>query len=216
MQNKKVIVITIPLVCNHGKIYWGLYTQYTGKIKNRIRFRSNAGPQVIFAFEEALKSDADILVVIDDKFNKERLTNEDPSEKEIDDFFQNEPLPKIWLDVLGSANALSRIINPPKELEGSTLGFSERKTYAIGRNEYGLPGECDNTWTKILSHIEDIGYESVCAYIPKVCFKSMCYATPYAQDSGVYAAPIKIVFTETNRPETIEQYWESGKLIVPN
>ncbi len=61
---------------------------------------------------------------------------------------------------------------------------------------YGLPGECANEWTRLLDFLEKVGYEKVLAYIPNVCAKGICYATPYARESGIFTKPITICFTQ--------------------
>ena len=212
MKSKGISIITIPLVYYHEKIYWGLYTMYTGKVKNNLRHQANAGKQIPFAFEEAIKRGNDIVIVVDDKFNQERMRNEDPLQNEVFDFLQKETLPKPWLERINSLSILSKIVKPPEVLSCTKLTFSEKKLFTIGRKQHGLVGECACEWLEMLSWIKTQGYESVEAYIPKVCFNGICYATPIAQGSNIYPAPIEICFTD-NSLNTTEQKWENGRLV---
>ena len=198
MSNKIVNIITIPLVCYHTELFWGLYTEQHGKAREEIKSRGNAGKQVPYSFSQGLKEDGDILFAVDDKFNFERTNDDDPTEIEVSAFLSRSALPKSWIDDLSAHDAMKRIVTPPDHLMASTLSFSEKKLYAHSRREYGLPGECANEWAYLLEYLQQSGYEKIRAYIPKMCSKGICYATPYAHDSGIWENPICINFTDNN------------------
>ena len=194
---KQVTIVTIPLVYYHEQIYWGLYTEHTGKIRNHILCHPTAGKQVPFAFAQWLSSEDAILIAVDDKFNFERSKDEDnvPLDAEVSDFLRTTPLPHSWLERIVR---LGDIAVPPNEFACGEreYAFSEKKLFHHARHQHGLPGECANEWTHLLAYLEKAGYEKITAYIPKVCAKGICYATPYAQESGIWKNPITIGFTD--------------------
>ena len=89
-------IITIPLVYYRENLYWGLYTEYSGKVRNEILSRKTAGKQIAFAFNQAILSSDDIVIVADDKFNFEKSLCKDdtPPENELRGFLLENPLPR--------------------------------------------------------------------------------------------------------------------------
>lgn len=194
---KQVTIVTIPLVYYHEILYWCLYNEHVGKIREELRNRPTGGKQIPFAFEKALESKDDILVIVDDKFNFERDKHgKIPTETEVNGLIQQYPLPKTWLDALSNNNAISRIVVPPKHFACTPYSFSEKMILAESKGAYGLPGECANEWTVLLEYLQEQEYGTINAYIPKACAKGVCYATPYAQESGIWTKPITISFTD--------------------
>ncbi len=188
-----VVVITIPLVAYHDTIYWGLYEEHTGKVRNHLLCHPTAGKQISFAFKRAIEKNAKIILVADDKFNLEKKTNDDPLESDLVPFLVEYPLPKSWSEYT------DRFIAPPEEFYLTQFSFSEKKLLKNSKHEFGLSGDCANEWTKLLEWLENEGYEKVEAYIPKACSKGICYATPYAKESGIYTKPLEIFFTSGSK-----------------
>lgn len=193
MKPNTVTIITIPLVYYHEEIYWGIYEEHHGKTRNEIRCRPTAGRQVSFAYNEALSTQNDILLAVDDKFTIEKAKNEDPLDVDLNEFLSKHPLPDSWV-----SNS-ERFVCPPEEFKLTNFSFSERKLLKNSKNEYGLSGDCANEWSRLLSWLESQGYETVEAYFPKVCAKGICYATPYAKEAGIYTKPLEIYFTHGDK-----------------
>ncbi len=203
---KKVTIVTIPLVAYHEQIYWGLYEEHTGRVRKHIRQRANAGRQVSFSFSQALAGDGDILIATDDKFNYEHENGARPSDRDYELFVALHSMPIPWLDALAS-NDVSRLVIPPADLACGAFTFSERKLLAKSQGEYGLPSECANEWVYLLDQLSK-RYESIQAYIPKVCAKGICYATPYAKEGGIWTKPITISFTD--KANVSSEYSDKG------
>lgn len=196
-MNKQVTIVTIPLACYHAILYWCLYNQYTGKIREDLLNRPTGGKQIPFAFEQALRAEGDILIFVDDKFHFERDKHGNiPTEVEVKEFTEKYALPQAWLDTLTKDGMMSRIVVPPSHLACTPYSFSEKMILAHSNGEHGLPGECANEWTVLLEYLQGQGYEAIHAYIPRACAKGICYATPYAQEAGIWTKPISIGFTD--------------------
>ena len=196
-MEKQVTIVTVPLVCYHAQLYWCLYTEHTGRIRSELLKRPTGGKQVPFAFEKALNATGDILIVVDDKFNFERDRNLNmPLESQVKELMQKNPLPQTWLKALYEHDALARMVVPPKRFACTHYSFSENLLLAHSKADQGLPGECATEWALLLGHLEREGYDAVHAYVPKVCAPGICYATPYAQEAGIWTKPIRIEFTQ--------------------
>jgi len=66
MKNKSVTVVSIPLVCYHGEILWGIYQDYSGRRRQEIKWRSIAGKQVLESFIVAIQRKTDVAFVVDE------------------------------------------------------------------------------------------------------------------------------------------------------
>jgi hypothetical protein len=199
MKNlSSVTIVTIPLVYYHENLYWGLYTEYRGKIRKEILSRQAAGKQIPFAFDRAILGTDDILIITDDKFNFEVSLDKDniPSNNELVNFLIENPLPESWTAELKNKNLLSRIVKPPIDFECSKYTFSEKKLYLKSRHKYSMPGECANEWTGLMKYLDNLGYSEINAYVPKVCADGICYSTPFIKENEIFKNPINIKFTD--------------------
>lgn len=187
-MKKSISIVTIPIVYYHDSLYWGLYTLYTGKVRQKIRRHPAGGRQIAEAFKNALENDGDILIIADDKFNFEQRNGDElPSSNEIKEFVMECPLPFF-------EEEKDRILIPPEHLSFG-CAVSEKKLYAASRHTFGFPGECANEWSGIVEFLRNSGYEKVHAYIPKICMKGVCYSNSFLLEKGL-SVNIKFNFTE--------------------
>lgn len=196
MKKKQVTIVTIPLVYYHGALYWGLFDQHKGPVRDHLRRHPTGGKQIPFAFKQAIESGDEILVIVDDKFTFEKAKGLPvPNEDAVISFLDEHPLPQVWFESLMDCDAWTRVVMPPVYLVCTPYSFSEKLLLSHSNNEHGLPGECANEWTDLLLYLAKEGYESIVAYIPKACMLGICYATPYAREAGIWRRPIHLNFT---------------------
>lgn len=198
-MKKHLTIVTITLAYYHEILYWCLYTEHQGKIREDLLNRPTGGKQIPFAFEKALEMDGDILIITDDKFGFEKKNNKGiPADEEIKSLLKNQPLPKTWLQKLEPNGGMSRIIVPPPHLACGAFSFSEKLLYTESKKDYDLHmGECANEWTFLVERLEKEGYEKIHAFVPLVCAKGICFSTSYAtKEAGILTKPITIDFTE--------------------
>jgi hypothetical protein len=197
---KKLILITIPLAFYHEKIYWCLHIEHSGKVREDLLNRPTGGKQIPFAFEKALTMEGDILILTDDKFGFEKGKQKGlPSDSDIEQFLTENPLPKTWLTALEQSGNISRVLLPDEKFMCTTFTYSEKKLLSGSKATYFLPGECANEWALLLDYLQHLGYTQIHAFIPQVCAKGICYATPYATDTEIWTHPITIDFTEKEK-----------------
>jgi hypothetical protein len=205
MFDKIITIITIRILTYHDKMYWGLFTEYNGDARNHIMQLGYAGKQIPFAFDKAIRSNGDILFWIDDKFNSEKDSDTDPTDKELRDFVEATPLPLSWLKTLSDNDMLKRVLMPVERFACGTYGFSEKKLLADARGEYSFPGECANEWTHLLRYLKEVGYTKIHAYIPKMCANGICLASPIAKENGLITEPLVINFTDHKGDIALQQ-----------
>ncbi len=186
---RKVSIITIPLVFYHSRFYWGLFEKHTGKVREHLLNHPTGGKQISFAFNKAVESGDDILILVDDKFGFEKNQNRIVPESDLEDFLKTNPLPDSWVKKLIKIH----VIKPEKDFSLTKFSFSEKKL--LEKSDGSLPGECANEWLTLLEYLNKQGYEKINAYVPSLCAKGICYATPYAMENGVWEKPITLSFT---------------------
>jgi hypothetical protein len=165
------------------------------------------GKQIPFAFKQAMESGDEILFIVDDKFTFEKGRELPlPDADAVVAFLDEHPLPQAWFESLMERDAWTRVVEPPVYLVCTPYSFSEKLLLSHANDGYGLQGECANEWTDLLAYLQKEGYESIVAYIPKACARGICYATPFAQEAGIWKHPIHVNFTDKdNVISTLEQ-----------
>ena len=199
-ESKIVNVITVPIVCFKGEILWGVMDMYGGKKRDHVRNFPSGGQQILETLMRVLDQDSYILIVADDKFNRERLKDEDPTREDFENFLKAQPLPSLFMKLIEGKNAFTRLVVPPSNIACTPYSFSEAKLFKAGKKTLGYMGsECANEWVYLMDWIDSLpAYESIKAYIPLVCEKGVCLANWFLTLESFrkkFTKPFEVLFT---------------------
>ena len=209
IQNQKIVIMTISLMYYQEKVIIGITELYTGKKRKQIRDSLVAGKQITDVFAYVQQVDLPVVIVLDDKFTHERSRGVVLSTTASCDFLHHESVRII--DYFASIR--HRIVSPPASLAIGEIFFSEEKLLQFARPVHGLASDCANEWMYLLEYLYREGYREFEAYIPRVCFPGVCYATPLLQADSC-PVPIRITFT-TNKSVGSESYlWTNGDAVL--